>query len=49
MIADVETRWNSSYLAWKHLIKIKDLIDILASTMMIDSDPSTRQDGKRLK
>jgi len=49
MIADVETRWNSSYLAWKRLIKIKDLIDILASTMLIDPDPSTRRDGKRLK
>ena len=49
MIADIETRWNSSYLAWKRLIKIKDLIDILASTMLIDSDPSTRRDGKRLK
>ena len=46
MIADVETRWNSSYLAWKRLIKIKDLIDILASTMLIDPDPSTRRDGK---
>ncbi len=49
MISDVETRWNSSYLAWKRLIKIKDLIDVLASTMVIDSDPSTRRDGKRLK
>ena len=49
MVADVETRWNSSYLAWKRLIKIKDLIDILASTMLIDPDPSTRRDGKRLK
>src|SRR2546430_1766160 len=49
MIADIETRWNSSYLAWKRLIKIKDLIDILASTMLIDPDPSTRRDGKRLK
>ncbi|CAG8713878.1 6450_t:CDS:2, partial [Funneliformis caledonium] len=49
MIANVETRWNSSYLAWKRLIKIKDLIDILASTMMIDPDSSTRRDGKRLK
>jgi hypothetical protein len=47
IIADVETRWNSSYLAWKRLIKIKDLIDILASTLMID--PVTRRDGKRLK
>ncbi|CAB5131700.1 unnamed protein product [Rhizophagus irregularis] len=49
MIADVETRWNSSYLAWKRLIKIKDLIDVLASTMLIDPDASTRRDGKRLK
>jgi hypothetical protein len=47
IIADVETRWNSSYLAWKRLIKIKDLIDILASTLLID--PDTRRDGKRLK
>jgi len=31
------------------LIKIKDLIDILASTMLIDPDSSTRRDGKRLK
>ena len=49
MIADIETRWNSSYLAWKRLIKIKDLVDILASTMLIDPDLSTRHDGKRLK
>ena len=49
MIADIETRWNSCYLARKRLIKIKDLIDILASTMLIDPDPSTRRDGKRLK
>ena len=49
MIADVVTRWNSSYLAWKRLIKIKDLIDILASIMLIDPDPSTQYDSKRLK
>ena len=47
IIADVETRWNSSYLAWKRLIKIKDLINVLASTLLID--PDTRRDGKRLK
>ncbi|CAB5394103.1 unnamed protein product [Rhizophagus irregularis] len=46
-IADVETHWNSSYLAWKRLLKIKDLIDVLVSTLMID--PNTRRDGKRLK
>ncbi|PKY50971.1 hypothetical protein RhiirA4_467758 [Rhizophagus irregularis] len=29
--------------------KIKDLIYILTSTMLIDPDPSTQHDGKRLK
>ncbi|CAG8637881.1 11553_t:CDS:2, partial [Diversispora eburnea] len=38
------TWWNSSYLAWKHLIKIKNLIDILVSTMLIDNDPSVLED-----
>ena len=47
MISDIETKWNSSYLAWKRLIKIKDLINILVSTLMID--PDTQWDGKRLK
>ena len=45
----MKTRWNSSYLAWKRLIKIKDLIDVLTSTMIINSDPSIWQDEKRLK
>ena len=42
MIADVETHWNFSFLAWKRLIKIKDLIDILVSTMMVNPDSLTR-------
>lgn len=49
LISDVETRWNSSYLAWKRLIKIKDLVEIMATTMMIDPDPSTKYDGRRLR
>jgi len=49
LISDVETRWNSSYLAWKRLIKIKDLVEIMATTMMIDPILSTRYDGRKLK
>ncbi|CAJ0911317.1 8404_t:CDS:2, partial [Entrophospora sp. SA101] len=29
-IGDVPTRWNSSYLAWTRLIKIKEFISLLA-------------------
>ncbi|CAG8769676.1 16085_t:CDS:2, partial [Gigaspora rosea] len=35
-IQDVETRWNSSYLSWKHLLKLKD------------RDPQTQKDSRRL-
>ncbi|CAH1770014.1 6434_t:CDS:2, partial [Entrophospora sp. SA101] len=30
-IGDVPTRWNSSYLAWTRLIKIKEFISLLAN------------------
>ncbi|CAJ0857544.1 13323_t:CDS:2, partial [Entrophospora sp. SA101] len=48
-IGDVPTRWNSSYLAWTRLIKIKEFISLLASSMESESDYDTRKDGKRLK
>jgi hypothetical protein len=49
VISDVPTRWNSSYLAWKRLLKIRNLIDVMASSLSIDSDAQARKDGKRLK
>lgn len=49
VISDVPTRWNSSYLAWKRLLKIRNLIDVMASSLSIDSDAQARRDGKRLK
>jgi len=49
IISDVPTRWNSSYLAWIRLLKIRDLIDIMVSSLSIDSNAQARRDGKRLK
>ncbi|CAG8770580.1 15989_t:CDS:2, partial [Funneliformis caledonium] len=31
LISDVNTRWNSSYLAWIQLEKIHDYIDVISS------------------
>ena len=44
----MNTRWNSSYLAWKRLEKIHNCIDVLVLTMSRDPDPITRKDGRRL-
>jgi len=44
----VNTRWNSSFLAWKRLEKIHDYIDVMSMTMLRDPNPTTKNDGKRL-
>ncbi|PKC55696.1 hypothetical protein RhiirA1_402698 [Rhizophagus irregularis] len=49
IISDVPTRWNSSYLAWIRLLKIQNLIDIMASSLSVNSNLQARKDGKRLK
>ena len=47
-IADVATRWNSSFLAWKRLLEIKPYIDILVTTLPIANDVDSKRDGQRL-
>ncbi|GES79445.1 zinc finger BED domain-containing protein 1-like [Rhizophagus clarus] len=49
IISDVPTRWNSSYLSWIRLLKIQNLIDIMTSSLSVDSNPQVRKDGKKLK
>ncbi len=47
-IADVATRWNSSYLAWKRLLEIKPYIDIMTTTLPMVNDADSKRDGHRL-
>lgn len=49
MIADISTRWNSSYYAWTRLVKVKGYIQTLLPELENDSDPSARKDGKYLR
>jgi hypothetical protein len=49
VIADVTTRWNSSFLAWQRLLKLKDYINVLISTLSTKNDPDSKRDYKRLK
>ncbi|CAB5382472.1 unnamed protein product [Rhizophagus irregularis] len=48
-IADVSTRWNSSYLAWCRLLKLKGYIKELLNYLELQSDSDSRKDAKRLK
>ncbi|GES85923.1 zinc finger BED domain-containing protein 1-like [Rhizophagus clarus] len=49
VIADVTTCWNSSFLAWQRLLKLKDYINLLISTLLTKLDPDSKKDCKRLK
>lgn len=38
-IADVETRWNSSFLAWQRLLRIRPFIIMVQSTLAVTQNP----------
>ncbi|CAG8740827.1 11671_t:CDS:2, partial [Racocetra persica] len=48
-IADCPTRWNSSYLAWNRLLKLKNYINFLVTLLSTKSDFDTKKDLKYLK
>ncbi|GET01179.1 zinc finger BED domain-containing protein 1-like [Rhizophagus clarus] len=49
VIADITTRWNSSFLAWQRLLKLKDYINLLISILSTKLNPDFKKNCKRLK
>lgn len=50
MVADISTRWNSSYIAWDRLIKIKSYIQMLILELINNEDDiDAKKDGKQLE
>ena len=49
MIADISTRWNSSYYAWNRLIKLKGYIQVLIPELINNLDVNAKKDGKQLE
>ncbi|RIB12917.1 hypothetical protein C2G38_2199391 [Gigaspora rosea] len=47
--SDVVTRWNSTYNAWVRMLELKPYIEILASSLTVQSERDAIKDGKRLK
>ncbi|CAB5369131.1 unnamed protein product [Rhizophagus irregularis] len=48
-INNKEKIWNSSYLAWNRLIKLKGYIKGLLNHLELESDPDSQKDAKRLR
>ncbi|CAB4446263.1 unnamed protein product [Rhizophagus irregularis] len=48
-IQDCETRWNSSYLAWKRLLALRNAINILNIRLGQETDKNSIKDSKQLK
>ena len=45
----MRTRWNSSYLAWSRLLKLKVAINWLANTLHLAYTKDDQDDGDYLK
>ncbi|CAG8476603.1 2302_t:CDS:2 [Scutellospora calospora] len=45
VIADVSTRWNSSYLAWCHLLELEKYICILEVELSKDTNSDSKKDS----
>ena len=48
-IADVATRWNSSFYAWVRLIKLKGYIQALLAVLINSLEVDAKKDGKALE
>jgi hAT family C-terminal dimerisation region len=50
VVADISTRWNSTYYAWNRLIKIKAYIQMLIVELVNnENDNDEKKDGKQLE
>jgi len=48
-IADIKTRWNSSYISWKRLLDLRPAIEWLSNTLPLERSNDSKKDGKLLK
>ncbi|CAG8730445.1 9098_t:CDS:2 [Gigaspora rosea] len=44
LLLDVRTRWNSTYLAWKRLLELKNAIFYLITILKISSEKDDKGD-----
>ncbi|CAJ0845973.1 1412_t:CDS:2, partial [Entrophospora sp. SA101] len=47
-INEVKTRWNSSFLSWQRLLKLRTAIEWLSSTLHLLEDAGAKEDSRKL-
>ncbi|CAG8609633.1 3275_t:CDS:2, partial [Racocetra persica] len=47
VIADIQTRWNSSYLAWCRLLELEKYIRVLEVELAKDTNPDSKKDSQQ--
>ncbi|CAG8856061.1 40284_t:CDS:1, partial [Gigaspora margarita] len=48
VLLDIRTCWNSTYLAWKHLLELKNAILYLITILKISSEKDNKDDADYL-
>ncbi|CAG8522756.1 30982_t:CDS:2 [Gigaspora margarita] len=48
-IMDVATRWDSTYIVWVRILKLKSAIEVMQLTMSHSKDSIVKKDARRLK
>ncbi|GBC17180.2 zinc finger BED domain-containing protein 1-like [Rhizophagus irregularis DAOM 181602=DAOM 197198] len=49
LLTDVKTRWNSTYLAWKRLLELHNLIRFVSTSLLSKSDRASQKEGEKLE
>ena len=46
---DIETRWNSTYLAWKRVLELHNSIRYVSTSLFSASDHASQKEGEKLE
>ena len=49
LLTDVKTRWNSTYLAWKRVLKLHNFIRCVSTSLLFESDRASQKEGEKLE
>jgi len=47
--ADVQTRWNSTYYAWKRILELYNAVRYVSNTLITDTSRALQKEGEKLE
>ncbi len=49
ILTDIKTKWNSTYITWKWLLKLHNAMHFLSTSLIAKQDHISQKEGKRLE